>query len=817
MSSFHISVVSRTRTRISRSKIQDPKMRDIDYFSKDNMKKLDHLDFVDSLPLRLATLVVNAEESDVITYGIDDVLQVHETHSFSNGIERITCGWNTTPIINVVPVVGWIAFGISRINQCPTISLYFNTATGKMLDEAAAQNELRALNFKEEGNKLFNADKFDEAVQKFESARNTSNVAHDKSKYESLVEQARTEATAARSAKSGQTFLADGDFASSEHDISSAFLMTCSEKLKDEYRKMLDGVRIEKTAASEKQIGDKAFEICDYEIAKEKYTNAYLTSQNQDKQTFYQSLLTKVNHEINVDKMKKIANQAFTGNDLQKAMELFEDTIRKSEHETHKQKLEEMKLIVVNEIEAVSHVEQARQLFAQSDFKKANEGVINALNKSTLESKRVQYQSFLKHVNVELKAFHEKETGDAAYESGDYHYAKQKYANAWLSTKLPKQNKIYKLQLDSANTEIQAQQIQKKAIEAFHAGAFEQAASLFNSALDVTKHQMHQRSIRQQLDRVRNEIVINEIKEDADRSFTNRNYKIAFEKYQEINQKTVRDDMLSESSALRQKCEHEIQAQNLKKRGDELFNQKNFDGAVQKFNEALEKSNLDVEKSIYSALVTEAESGKEEKLGDAALIDGDVVSALSHYEKALILTKLSSNKAKLSDVLKKIGLLGVAISNKKLQSGKAAESQLSSKLLEQSKLFEQGIQLIEKGKSKKAVDKEQQALNNYQDAGGFLCSGLNLGNNVFFNEFKRLVLELQHLGANNEASELVERFCASYREGADRDADQIDSIQAMLDDNKGAAAAVNYSARNEKKQENKRQKVVGQLQYDKNC
>lgn len=649
-----------------------------------------------------------------------------------------------------------------------------------------AQNELNAFNLKEEGDQLFLSDQFHGARQKYESARNTSTLHDAQLEYESLIEKATIEASAASHAKSGLAFLAKNNFESAEDFIKKAFLETCSEKFKDEYRKMLDGIRIEKKAAYEAQLGDDDFQLCEYELAKTKYSNAYLTSNNQETKSLYKSLLAKANNEINVDQMANSAHQAFAKNDLQNAKKLFETVIQQSEHETHKQNLKEMMLIIENEIEAVTHAERARHAFIELDFKSAKEELTIALNKSTLEIKKLDYQSFLKEVNAELTAFDEKEAGDAAYKAGDYHFAKEKYINATLNSILAKIQEVYRQKERSTNIELQAISYQEVAMNNFQAGMFKEATSLFKNALDVSGHDNHKCLIKKKLDMVDNEIKLKETKQNAEQYWTNRNYKTAFEMCKEVGQNTIRNNMRLESGSLQKKCENEIQAQSLKESGDEFFDKKEYDEAVQAYNQALEKSNVVDEKKIYSDLLekakAEANCVKEEKLGAEALKERNYNSAKLHYNRALSFTRLSSTKATLE------GSLNVF------------------ELLPGSHLCEQVNQLIEKAKSKVAQEQMELALNDCEKAREVLCSLINSGNSDIFGPLEDLVRMLKNLGAEKEVDELLGMFRAFFAKSAS----QIDSIQAKFDDNRGPEQ--DYLARSESKKKFEKQTFVQQFQ-----
>lgn len=660
-----------------------------------------------------------------------------------------------------------------------------------------AEAEVRAIDLKNEGDQFFAANDFNRALQKYEAAQNTTNMLQRKASFTLLTKNARREIGAASSAKSAQQKIENGDFEAAEHEIISAFLSTKTQEKKAEYKALLDSIRISKAAASEKEIGDEAYQAGDYEYAKEKYARAFLLSKNADEKNTYRDLLQSANIEIDVNTMKNHAVQELTQENLQRAKNLIKNAITLSEHDQHKEELEIVKQKIVNELEAKSHADEAQKMFNEANFEAAKLEMLNALKKSQLQSKSSSYTSFLAKVQVELRALNDKELGDSAYNVGNYQNAKESYTKAYLSTKHPEKKENYKLLLSMVNNELDVDQLQNNAINAVNVENFDEATTLLQSALSLSEHNIHKEQIQSELNRVKNEISVQELVQDANQLFALKQYKAASKKFQEAKQRTTREAKRAEIIALQEKCETEVEAQNLRKRGDEFFNQENYDHALQHYQSAFEKSNVDTEKNTFTALIeaarTELDVSKETKLGDAALKDGKVDVALAHYTNAKNLTKIEKNRIRLAAAIETVEKMNEAIASGKLKTGEAALNNFQQKLQQLSKSLEEGINLRKQGESQVANEKIEEALKSYEDAGNVLITGLNVGTVVILEQLKQITVQMKEIEATEETSVLLDQLRTCF----DNYIKQTQALQSENDQNE----SVNYESRLETEQQ----------------
>lgn len=658
-----------------------------------------------------------------------------------------------------------------------------------------AQIEIEACNLKREGDLLFEDDKFEAALQKYQSAHDISGVDYEKAEYKKLIENADREFKALSRANLGLQMRTNRDFESAEHEIIAAFLTTHLKEKKSEYQKMLETLKVDKTAASEKKLGDEAFEQEEYEFAQAKYSNAYLMVKNSEDKKMYKNLVQAANEEIDAESFKEFARQAFNANDLGTAKEQIREAIQRSKHSKHQQKFKELQKTIENEIEAISIVKRVEQLLTERDFKKAKQELLKALNKSSLETNIEGYKKIMKKIDVEIKALNAKEEGDIAFQQGEYYGAKDKYSTAFLTSKDEKQRESYKKFIESVNTEINVMEICEMAINLFQAEKYDEAISLFNSGITKSEHESHKIKIQKQIKDAQTEKEVMKIKNKADHLFHDREYEKAVEMYQEAKNKSTRDDKITEIAVMQRNCEREIRSIALKKVGDAFFEQNDYDNALKKYQEAYDNSNIDMEKVEYSALIqkaqTEIEADIESKLGDTDLSNGNVESAKLHYERAITLTKNSNNKMKFNVALSSTKKIGEAIASGKLKFGQDNNSQITSQMQEQSELLKKALKLIEKGESQAANSLIEQALKCFEIGGSCLIDGFTEISVTYLKAIKQIATLLKKIKANDEGSELLETFQDRLKTFCK----EIESIQQIFDDEENIS--VDYESRQE--------------------
>lgn len=95
-------------------------MRDVDYFSKDNMEKKSCRAFLNYLPSNLREKLEKAmTASEHIKRGSLSVLKAYDTYSPYNGVKKITCKWDATAKMNFIPIAGWIVYGTAMVMATP--------------------------------------------------------------------------------------------------------------------------------------------------------------------------------------------------------------------------------------------------------------------------------------------------------------------------------------------------------------------------------------------------------------------------------------------------------------------------------------------------------------------------------------------------------------------------------------------------------------------------------------------------------------------------------------------------------------------------
>ena len=133
-------------------------MRDIDYFSESKMNAVNHINFKHRLPSNLKIFLAKYSVHPQVLQGyrgppalVDGSCGDSEVIYPSNGMQEIRYWYGTSKSMNLIPVLGWIAFGMARASDdCDWYSIFFDESTGEAL--STDKNEAEKIKNKRTGN-----------------------------------------------------------------------------------------------------------------------------------------------------------------------------------------------------------------------------------------------------------------------------------------------------------------------------------------------------------------------------------------------------------------------------------------------------------------------------------------------------------------------------------------------------------------------------------------------------------------------------------------------------------------------------------------
>lgn len=146
---------------------------DIEYFSEAEMDRCNLENFKDELPLHLKEIFESIWEEGSNYFPIN-VLQGYET-SCEFGVKSVTFKYGASNLMNILPIIGTIIWGIHlRLQDTNWHTLYFDQLTGEILDEGLAiqTKEINqdALIHNQEGKKLYAEHRYEKAINEFDLA-----------------------------------------------------------------------------------------------------------------------------------------------------------------------------------------------------------------------------------------------------------------------------------------------------------------------------------------------------------------------------------------------------------------------------------------------------------------------------------------------------------------------------------------------------------------------------------------------------------------------------------------------------------------------
>ncbi|KAL1490039.1 hypothetical protein ABEB36_013950 [Hypothenemus hampei] len=279
-----------------------------------------------------------------------------------------------------------------------------------------------------------------------------------------------------------------------------------------------------------------------------------------------------------------------------------------------------------------------QQLFDNGKFSEAEEYFNNAYTHSSYTKNYDVYKSNRENAKAEIDAINLNSEGDDLFNEGKYHEAHSKYHEAFDKSNVSRQYKIYSTNLKKAKVEIDAINLNSKGDGLFNQGKYRKAHSKYHEAYDKSNVSRQYKIYSTNRDKAKAEIDAINLNSKAMIYLT----KASIMKLTANIMKHLINLMLVDSikyiALISRKPKVEIDAINLNSKGDGLFNQGKYRKAHSKYHEAYDKSNVSRQYKIYS---TNRDKAKAEidainlnSEGDGLFNQGKYREAHSKYHEA---------------------------------------------------------------------------------------------------------------------------------------------------------------------------------------
>jgi tetratricopeptide (TPR) repeat protein len=376
----------------------------------------------------------------------------------------------------------------------------------------------------------------------------------------------------------------------------------------------------DKEAAASKlnDTGLQLFDSGKYEEAKEYFRNACVHSTNKENYNAFRINDNKVQAEI--DRMANL--------NCEEANES-----EQSECDNGQVKSEEAQA----EIDAINLNSEGDILFEQRKYKEALNKYEEAHDKSQVETEYIKYRSNMDKAQAEGDAMDLNCQGDLLFEQGKYSEAQSKYQEAYNKSKIKREYSAYKGNERKAKTEINALNLKEEGDSEFSAGRYENAKDKYEQASNDSSVTANKTAYANCAMKAQIELNAFIAYQNGEKLFREGNYSNALEKFQAAYSNSMVEDAKSIYYNGIIKVQVEIKAHELFEEGEKLYMARNYSESKMKYNEAVEISQVNKnnynENGVAKAQV-ELDAIELFENGNRLFRQKDFVGALDKYQAA---------------------------------------------------------------------------------------------------------------------------------------------------------------------------------------
>ncbi|XP_055523336.1 uncharacterized protein LOC129717460 isoform X2 [Wyeomyia smithii] len=521
----------------------------------------------------------------------------------------------------------------------------------------SAKSEMEAADLNAEGNRLYNQGKFEEAQSKYHQACDLTKEAVAKETYISNIERAKNQEKNQQAdllnSEGDDLFQNRRQYREAYQKYKMAYDL-CTDGYSGEarFKNNMNSAKSEMEAADLNAEGNRLYNQEMFSEARDKYQQAFDRSKiDIAKETYKSNRERAKNQEMNqqADQLNSEGDDLFKNRrKYQGAYEKYKQAYNSCTRGYRQEARFKSNMdLAESEMKAANLNTEGNRLYNRGMFSEARDKYQQAFDRSKIDIAKEMYKSNrekAKNQEMNQQADRLNSEGDDLYKSRrQYREAFEKYKKAYnLCISGYNQEAKFKGNMDSAESEMKAADLNAEGNRLYNQGMFSEARSKYKQAHDVSKVSQ-ERAIyganierAQFADEARRNSQADQLNREGDTLYAQGKYSEAHEKYHQACStctKTYQKKagfQLSSDAAKR-----ELDATKLNSEGDALYSRSNFSGAVQKYQQAFDKSKIDAARSRYKTNRNKAAEAYEKcKLADRLFQEGIEMFNQGKYKEA---------------------------------------------------------------------------------------------------------------------------------------------------------------------------------------
>lgn len=432
---------------------------------------------------------------------------------------------------------------------------------------------------------------------------------------------------------------------------------------------MVDKV-LEQEAEAKNKIGDQLFKRKQYKEAMEAYLESVSMMQqagNTKRVENFKEELRKA-AERYAEEVNKKGDEALKKKNYQEAVGLYMESVQIMEKTGNDKKAANFRAELNTALKnrAYELFEEAKRIAREDKMEEA----LDKIQRARTNAKQTQDPKFMDEMEKNADVIYEivadiaNEKGDKAYKQGNYADAitfYKKSVELIKKTENKKKLENFSKELAKAFSE-HAQEINDAGDKAFKSGNYEQAIEIYQESVNAANASGNTKlaaNFEKELQKSF-ELLAKQVNSEGDKLFKAKKYEEAGKLYLksvQLAQGSKIEKLVKEFTAELRKT-YEAWAAELKGQADDLFKNKNYEAAIEKYKEAVKIAETTGDDKKINMYQRELLAGYKNWAlninvqGDSAFKMGDFEKAYEFYEKSVQLAELSQDEKSIKDFRK---------------------------------------------------------------------------------------------------------------------------------------------------------------------